>query len=159
MARPLILALVALLSAAAGTAEAKTKNFVVKRAGEGRLALTLSAPGTGWERRGRESAVVAVSVDGRPVADVVAFMGARRFTYRVGLGRLGKGRHRVTAGFARAKSPRRARRVRVHARRFSTRATCPRSGGGSRTTAPTSRCSATTRSATSRPAAARSSTR
>ena len=117
--RSLALALVALLMLA-GAAEAKTKRFTVQRAGEGRLALTMSAPGTGWDRKGRESAVVTVKLDGRPVADVVAFMGAQRFTYRPALGRVGKGRHRVSVAFARAKSPRGARRVKVGSLRVTT---------------------------------------
>jgi hypothetical protein len=49
----------------------------------------------------------------------VAFMGARRFTYRLALGRLAKGRHRVSADLSRAKSPRAARRVRVRSLRVT----------------------------------------
>jgi hypothetical protein len=73
--------------------------------GEARLAITAAAPGTDWGAAGRESAVLTVRVDGRYSQDVVLFAGAQRFTYDVALGRLDRGRHRVTVAFDRAKSP------------------------------------------------------
>jgi hypothetical protein len=90
-----------------------SKTFRAHRTGEARLAITAFAPGTDWGRAGRESAVATVSLDGRYSQDVVLFAGARRFTYRVALGRVDRGRHRVRVRFSRAKSPPGARGIRV----------------------------------------------
>jgi hypothetical protein len=75
--------------------------------------VTASAPGTSWGDAGRESAVLAVYLDGRRAADVVLFRGAEPFTYEVALGPVDRGRHRVRVAFDRAKSPSGARGVKV----------------------------------------------
>jgi hypothetical protein len=108
MLRPRTLAgaIAALALLAPATSEAAThKTFVMHAPGEARLAVTAAAPGTDWGAAGRESAVLGVRVDGRYSQDVVLFAGARRFTYDVALGRLDRGRHRVTVAFDREKSP------------------------------------------------------
>jgi hypothetical protein len=104
-------ALALLLPASALAADRTT--FKAKRAGEAWLAITASAPGTDWSRAGAESAVATVTLDGRYSQDVVLFAGARRFTYRVALGPVDRGRHRVRVRFDRAKSPPGASAVRV----------------------------------------------
>ena len=86
--RLLAAAALALLAPAPAFADDRRQTtFKAHRAAEARLAITASAPGTGWGRAGRESAVATVTVDGRYSQDVVLFAGAQRFTYGVALGR------------------------------------------------------------------------
>jgi hypothetical protein len=89
------------------------KTFFSPRTGETRLALTAAAPGTDWAKAGAESAVLTLTLDGRPSQQVVLFAGAERFTYRVALGRLRPGRHRLAVFFDRRKSPPGARGAKV----------------------------------------------
>jgi len=99
-------AALALLVPAAADAHPLAQNqFFTHASGEARLAITAAAPGTDWSAAGRESAVLTVAVDGSYSQDVVLFAGAQRFTYDVALGRLARGRHRVTVAFDRAESP------------------------------------------------------
>jgi hypothetical protein len=79
--------------------------FRARHAAEARLAVTARAPGAGWGTVGRESAVLSVRLDGREVSSVVLFGGAKRLTYRMALGRVKAGRHRVRVVVDRAKSP------------------------------------------------------
>ena len=102
-----------LLAVSASAAEAKT--FKAARSGEAQLSFTASVPGTGWHRAGREAAVLKVRLDGRHVADVVAFAGAERFRYETALGAVRRGRHRVSVKLDRRKSP--VRRARIGALR------------------------------------------
>jgi hypothetical protein len=96
-----------------GQAVAKTAHFKTKRAGEGFLIVRALAPGADWGKAGRESAVLTIRLDGRYNQDVVLFNGAKTFDYQVALGPLTKGRHRVTARFNRAKSPKGVKRAKV----------------------------------------------
>jgi hypothetical protein len=84
---------------------AQAEKFTADRSGEATLAFTASVPGTAWDRAGREAAVLNVRLDGRRVADVVAFAGADRFRYETALGRVSRGRHTVSVSLDRAKSP------------------------------------------------------
>jgi hypothetical protein len=102
--------LLAMLAQAAQAGE-KVK-FSTPRAGEAKLSFTASVPGTGWERAGREAAVLRVTVDGRHAADVVAFAGAEPFPYETAVGRVSRGRHTVKVAVDRAKSPVRDARIR-----------------------------------------------
>jgi hypothetical protein len=106
-------AALALLAPAAAQAHRDKATFHVRAATEATLEVTASAPGTSWDAAGRESAVLAVHLDGRRVGDVVLFRGAERFTYELALGRVERGRHRVTVAFDRRKSPPGARGVKV----------------------------------------------
>jgi hypothetical protein len=89
--------------AAAGTAE--TTTFKAKRPAEALLDLRALAPGADWGRAGHESAVVRLELDGGYNQDVVLFNGERAFDYRVSLGPVRRGRHKVVARFDRRKSP------------------------------------------------------
>ena len=80
--------------AARGSALAGAQ-FVVGQATEVRLTFRASAPGSDWGRSRHEAAVLAIAVDGRVVGDVVAVGGARPSVYRVALGRVESGTHRV----------------------------------------------------------------
>jgi hypothetical protein len=101
----LLLAATALLAAPAAAGAAAKKTFKAKRAGEAFLRVRALAPGADWGRKGRESAVLTIKLDGRYNQDVVLFNGAEAFDYRVALGPVRRGRHKVTARFDRAKSP------------------------------------------------------
>ncbi len=100
-----VLTVTALLAAPAAASAASKTTFKAKRAGEAFLRVRALAPGADWGRKGRESAVVTIKLDGRYNQDVVLFNGAKKFDYRVALGPVGRGRHKVTASFNRAKSP------------------------------------------------------
>lgn len=114
MRRLLPLLLIFLLAAPA-TALGAERRFTAAQPGEALLELTASAPGTDWDRGGRESAVVSISVDGVYKEDVVLFMGARRFTYKLALGSIEAGNHTVEATFNRHKSPHGASGARIGA--------------------------------------------
>jgi hypothetical protein len=96
-----------------GQAAAKTIHFKAKRAGEGFLTVRALAPGADWGRAGHESAVVTIKLDGRYNQDLVLVNGARRFDYKVALGPLKKGRHRISTRFSRAKSPKGVKTAKV----------------------------------------------
>jgi hypothetical protein len=89
-----------LLTVPASAAQAET--FTAPRSGEAKLSFTASVPGTGWDR---EAAVLNVRLDGRRVADVVAFAGAEPFRYETALGPVRRGRHRISVSLDRRKSP------------------------------------------------------
>jgi len=72
--------------------------------GEALLSLTVRAPGADWAVAGRESAVVAVLVDGRLVTDLV-IPSADPTQRQMGLGPITRGLHRVTIRFDRAATP------------------------------------------------------
>lgn len=111
--RRLLPLMLVFLFAAPATALAAEHRFTATQAGEALLELRASAPGTDWDRGGRESAVVTISVDGVYKEDVVLFMGARRFTYKVALGSIEAGNHTVEATFNRHKSPHGAAGARI----------------------------------------------
>lgn len=80
---------------------------------EGSLEIEASTD-TDWGVAGRESAVLEVSVDGLPRADVVLFIGPDRpRVYRTLLGQLEKGKHEVALRFSPEKSPPKTSRVRI----------------------------------------------
>ena len=85
--------------------ELAATTFNAPRAAEAKFAFSASAPNTDWSRRGLEAAVVTVLLDGEPTQDVVLYAGARPFTYKVALGRVGAGRHKVSLRLNRRSSP------------------------------------------------------
>ncbi|WP_141577347.1 hypothetical protein [Actinomadura sp. WMMA1423] len=83
--------------------------FTARRDGEALISFSASAPGVSWVREGAESAVVSIAVDGRHVTDLVV-PSSEPIPRSLGLGHVGKGRHRVTLRFAKGSAPA-ARRV------------------------------------------------
>ncbi len=71
------------------------KSFSVEAESEATLDLTVSAPGTSWEKAGSEAATVSIFVDGQKHQDVILFAGAKQFTYRLLLGRVSPGEHKL----------------------------------------------------------------
>jgi hypothetical protein len=98
-------ALVAPAAAHAQTAPLATATLDADHAGEAKLALTASAPGADWGIAGKESALLEVLLDGRPVTNVVTFNGAAPLEYDVALGRVSAGSHQITVVLDAAKSP------------------------------------------------------
>jgi hypothetical protein len=71
---------------------------------QARMTFRASAPGTDWGRPRHEAALLAISVDGRVIGDVVAVRGSRPSRYSVALGHVGSGFHIVSIALDRAKS-------------------------------------------------------
>ncbi len=69
--------------------------FAADVAAEATLDLIASVPGTSWEKSGSEAATVSILVDGKKHQDVILFAGAKQFTYRLLLGRVAAGEHRL----------------------------------------------------------------
>ncbi|MCP2338801.1 hypothetical protein [Actinomadura rupiterrae] len=88
---------------------ARSVSFTAARDGEALLGLTVAAPGVSWARKGAEAALVAVSVDGRHVTDLLV-PAAGPTPRTLGLGGVRHGRHKVTFRFAKGSAPA-ARRV------------------------------------------------
>lgn len=99
------------------TGKEPTASFGVHldQAGDARLDLTAAAPGTDWGKKGAESAVLSVYVDGKYQQDLVLWGGAKPQGYGIALGALGKGDHTVTLRYADEKSPGGAKGIRVSA--------------------------------------------
>jgi hypothetical protein len=83
--------------------------------GEAQLDLTAAGPGTDWGKKGAESAVMSVYVDGKYQQDLVLWGGAKAQGYGVALGELPKGDHTVTLLYADGKSTGGAKGVSVSA--------------------------------------------
>ena len=79
------------------------------------LEITASSPGASWAKSGAEAAAVLIEVDGRYSQDVLLWAGASPFIYRVLLGRLSTGNHRVTVLLNKSRSAVGAQRASVSA--------------------------------------------
>lgn len=69
--------------------------FTAEAAGEAVAAVTAACDGCSWERRGREAAVLRLELDGRYSQHLVLARGAAPAAYRVLLGPLAAGAHRL----------------------------------------------------------------
>ncbi|QKG26247.1 hypothetical protein [Actinomadura verrucosospora] len=85
-------------------APARSFSFTAARAGEALIGFTASAPGVSWARKGAESAVVSIAVDGRHVTDLVV-PSSDPTPRSLALGRVDRGRHKVTLRFAKGSAP------------------------------------------------------
>lgn len=72
------------------------RDLVLKREGDVGLELTARAPGASWARTGAEASAITIEVDGDHNQDLLLWAGNRPFNYRLMLGRLSAGEHRVT---------------------------------------------------------------
>jgi hypothetical protein len=80
--------------------------FVLDAPAELVVELEASCPGCSWERKGREGAWLALEVDGRYSQHVALTRGARPAEYRVALGGLPAGAHRLRISLDRRRTPR-----------------------------------------------------
>jgi hypothetical protein len=77
------------------------------------LEIEARSPGASWARKGSEAAALVVTVDGAYSQDVLLWAGEESYVYRVMLGRLSKGRHKVALALNPARSAAGARRAEV----------------------------------------------
>ena len=69
--------------------------FKVSKPSEVVADLDMRAAGTDWAEEGREAALATLLVDGEAQQQVMLYAGADQFTYRVFLGKLAAGEHRL----------------------------------------------------------------
>jgi hypothetical protein len=60
------------------------------------LEITARSPRASWSKPGAEASAITIEVDGAYNQDLLLWAGDQRFVYRVSLGELAAGRHRVT---------------------------------------------------------------
>jgi len=87
--------------------------FTAQLEAEATLDLIASVPGTSWEKTGSEAATVSIFVDGQKHQDVILFAGARQFTYRLLLGRVSPGEHKLRIELNRQQSAASATTVKI----------------------------------------------
>ncbi|MDT5271887.1 MAG: hypothetical protein QOH49_4073 [Acidobacteriota bacterium] len=98
---------------AAETVELKDEREVV-------LEFEARSPGASWARKGAEAAALVVTVGGAYNQHVLLWAGEEFYRYRVMLGRLPKGSHRVSVALDEARSAAGARRAEVRSLRYIT---------------------------------------
>ena len=81
------------------------------------LEVEARSPGASWARAGSEAAAVMILIDGAYNQDLLLWAGEELFRYRVALGRLPRGRHKVAVALNAARSADGARRAEVRALR------------------------------------------
>lgn len=90
--------LTALLTVLLAQASAQTlleTKFAAQLESEATLDLIASVPSASWEKAGSEAATVSIFVDGQKHQDAILFAGAKPFTYRLLLGRVSPGEHKL----------------------------------------------------------------
>lgn len=92
------------------------------------VVIEARSPGASWARKGSEAAALVVTVDGAYNQDVLLWAGEQFYGYSVLLGRLSKGRHRVSVALNEARSAAGARRAEVRALRRVVPLASPESG-------------------------------
>lgn len=134
--RRLRLSLLILLTAVCASSSARAQNpcsppapkaapplasETVESGGGEQFALEIEArsPGASWARKGSEAAALVVTVDGVYNQDVMLWAGDGFYVYRVLLGRLPKGKHKVSVALNEARSAAGARRAEVKSLRVS----------------------------------------
>ena len=85
----------------------------LKEDAEVALEVEARSPGASWARKGSEAAALVVTVDGAYSQDVLLWAGEGFYVYRVMLGRLPKGTHKVAVALDEARSAAGARRAEV----------------------------------------------
>jgi hypothetical protein len=85
-----------LMALAAAKPVLREEPFRLERAAETVALLTAGCEGCAWGTKGREAAVLALSIDGRYSQHLILTRGERPAEYRVLLGALGAGPHRLT---------------------------------------------------------------
>src|SRR5688500_13046675 len=94
--RALAAVIVALGAAAAEAQTLRVETFDLETPAEVQAVVTARCAGGDWGRRGREAAVLTVTVDGRESQDLVLVRGAERAEYAIALGPAAPGKHRVS---------------------------------------------------------------
>ena len=107
------LAVLAVSTAPAAAQTLREESFDVHRNAEVQAVIGARCAGCDWERRGREAAVLTVTLNGRDPQEVVLVRGAERAEYTVALGPAAPGRHTVQVALDRAATAPAARDVAV----------------------------------------------
>ena len=81
-----------------------SREFTLPQDGEVGLEIEARSPGASWATKGAEASALLVEVDDQYNQDVILWAGDARFDYRVMLGRLATGKHRVTVRLNKARS-------------------------------------------------------
>jgi hypothetical protein len=97
----------------------REQRFEVERPSEAVATLTAGCEGCDWGQAGREAAALVLSVDGKYSQHLILSRGEGPEDYRVALGALGAGPHKLEIHLDRAASAKRAGRVRLEPVRFS----------------------------------------
>lgn len=91
----------------------KTETFNLTQEMEVGLEIEARAPFASWSRKGAEAAAVLISVNGSYNQDLLLWAGDEVYKYRVMLGRLAKGRHKISVSLNLARSAEGARLAEV----------------------------------------------
>jgi len=79
----------------AAASNAARLEFQLEARAEVLASFTAWAPGTSWGRAGSEAAIITCYLDDQYNQDVILFMGESKFTYRLQLGNVASGHHRM----------------------------------------------------------------
>ena len=90
------LAAMTIAAAAADAQTLRVETFDLAAPAEVHAVVTARCAGCDWGRRGREAAVLTVTVDGRESQDLVLVRGAETAEYVIALGPAAPGKHRVS---------------------------------------------------------------
>ncbi|MEJ7617645.1 MAG: hypothetical protein WKF30_11930 [Pyrinomonadaceae bacterium] len=77
------------------------------------VEIEARSPGASWKTLGAEAAAVRITVNGKYNQDLLLWAGDQNYTYRVALGRLPRGPHRITVELNEARSAKQAKRAEV----------------------------------------------
>src|SRR5262249_42512048 len=105
-----------------------SKEFILPQEAEVGLDIEARSPGASWAMKGAEASALLIEVDGQYNQDLILWAGESSFVYRVMLGRLASGKHRVSVRLNPARSAPGAQRAIVVALRPT-----PLSGNSERT--------------------------
>jgi hypothetical protein len=108
----------ALLACAASAQTLHVETFHLDAPAEVQAIVTARCGSCDWERRGREAAVLTLTLDGREARDLVLVRGAESAEYAVALGPAARGRHGLAVELDREASAPLARDVTVSAVRI-----------------------------------------
>jgi hypothetical protein len=81
-----------------------SKTFTLPRELETGLEIEARSPGASWRTKGAEASALLIDVDGRYNQDLILWAGDSPFVYKVMLGRLASGKHRVSVSLNKARS-------------------------------------------------------
>ena len=78
--------------------------FILPKESEVGLEIKARSPGASWATKGAEASALLIEVDGKYNQDLILWAGDSPFVYRMMLGRLAPGKHRVSVTLNKARS-------------------------------------------------------
>ncbi len=91
--------------------EASAFDIVLGENASLKMSLTMYGADTDWALAGSEAAVLSIYLDAAYNQDLVLWAGRKTHTYKISLGELSAGKHKVVLKFAKSKSARGARSI------------------------------------------------